>query len=95
MNYKTLPLGEKKRIALIAHDNKKQDLIEWAKFNRNVLADHIVLATGTTGKLLEEMLNIQIIKLQSGDSNVGPMIPDMSVFKAENHCVVTVTNQWA
>ncbi len=83
MNYKTLPLGEKKRIALIAHDNKKQDLIEWAKFNRNVLADHIVLATGTTGKLLEEMLKIEIIKLQSGplggDQQIGAKIAEGEV----------------
>jgi methylglyoxal synthase len=83
MNYKTLPLAEKKRIALIAHDNKKQDLIEWAKFNRNVLADHIVLATGTTGKLLEEMLKIEIIKLQSGplggDQQIGAKIAEGEV----------------
>lgn len=83
MKYKTLPLGEKKRIALIAHDNKKQDLIEWAKFNRNVLADHIVLATGTTGKLLEDILNIEVIKLQSGplggDQQIGAKIAEGEV----------------
>ncbi len=83
MNYKTLPLGEKKRIALIAHDNKKQDLVEWAKFNRNVLADHIVLATGTTGKLLEDILNIEVIKLQSGplggDQQIGAKIAEGEV----------------
>lgn len=83
MSYKTLPLGEKKRIALIAHDNKKQDLIEWARYNRPVLADHIVLATGTTGKLMEEILNIEIIKLQSGplggDQQIGAKIAEGEV----------------
>jgi methylglyoxal synthase len=61
-----MTLSEKKRISLIAHDNKKQTMLEWAKFNRDVLARHIVLATGTTGKLIEEHLKIDVIKLQSG-----------------------------
>ena len=80
MTYKTLPIGQKKRIALIAHDNKKQDLLEWAKYNRPVLAQHTVLATGTTGKLLEQILNINIIKLQSGplggDQQIGAKIAE-------------------
>jgi methylglyoxal synthase len=58
-------IGPQKRIALVAHDNKKQDLLEWAKFNRHVLAQHIVYATGTTGRVLEAELEIDIIKLQS------------------------------
>jgi methylglyoxal synthase len=56
----------KKRIALVAHDNKKQDLLEWARFNRESLAQHEVFATGTTGKLLERELGLQVTKLQSG-----------------------------
>lgn len=73
-------LGAKKRIALIAHDNKKYDLLEWAKYNRDVLAQHIVLATGTTGKLLEDSLGIEITKLQSGplggDQQIGAKIAE-------------------
>ncbi|MCB0182297.1 MAG: methylglyoxal synthase, partial [Anaerolineae bacterium] len=73
-------LGSKKRIALIAHDNKKYDLLEWAKYNRDTLAQHIVLATGTTGKILEEALNIDIVKLQSGplggDQQIGAKIAE-------------------
>lgn len=80
MTYKTLPIGQKKRIALIAHDNKKQDLLEWAKYNQPVLAQHTVLATGTTGKILEQLLNIEIIKLQSGplggDQQIGAKIAE-------------------
>ena len=78
-----LPIGEQKRIALIAHDHKKQDLIDWAKFNRAVLAQHIVLATGTTGRLLEQILNIEIVKLQSGplggDQQIGAKIAEGEV----------------
>jgi methylglyoxal synthase len=66
VEYGTLSLGERKRIAPIAHDSRKKDLIEWARFNRHILADHVVLATGATGKLLEQVLGIEITKLQSG-----------------------------
>jgi methylglyoxal synthase len=55
-----------KKIALVAHDNKKRDLVEWAKFNRDLLAHHEVFATGTTGTILEEVLGFPIRKLQSG-----------------------------
>ena len=42
-------MGRDKKIALVAHDNKKRDLVEWATFNRDLLAHHEVCATGTTG----------------------------------------------
>jgi methylglyoxal synthase len=77
MNYKKMPMWPKKRIALVAHDNKKQDLFEWAKFNRDLLADHDLYATRTTGKILEE-LDLKIIKLESGplggDQQIGAKI---------------------
>jgi methylglyoxal synthase len=67
-----------KKIALVAHDNKKQDLVEWAKFNRDLLAHHCVYATGTTGDILEKELNFEITKLQSGplggDQQIGAKI---------------------
>ena len=78
MAYKKIPMKPSKRIALVAHDNKKQDLVEWARFNQNLLAQHQVYATGTTGEMLERMLGIKITKLQSGplggDQQVGAMI---------------------
>ncbi len=73
-------LEPQKRIALVAHDNKKKDLLEWAKWNRAGLAEHVILATGTTGKVLEAELGIEVIKLQSGplggDQQIGAKITD-------------------
>ena len=80
MGYKTMTIGQEKRIALVAHDNKKRDLLEWAKFNRDLLAKHRLYATGTTGNILEEELDIPITKLQSGplggDQQIGAKIAE-------------------
>jgi len=76
-------VSKQKTIALVAHDNKKKDLIEWAKFNRDSLAKHKILATGTTGTLLEKTLNIKIEKLKSGplggDQQIGAMISESEI----------------
>ena len=78
MKYQTISITEKKRIALVAHDNKKGDLVEWARFNRELLSKHELCATGTTGTLLEKTLKVPIRKLQSGplggDQQIGAMI---------------------
>ena len=50
-------IGERKRIALVAHDNKKKDIIEWAIYNKHALTRHELIATGTTGSLLEDALD--------------------------------------
>jgi len=69
-----------KKIALVAHDNKKRDLLEWAKFNQDLLAQRELYATGTTGNLLEETLGLKVTKLQSGplggDQQIGAKIAD-------------------
>jgi methylglyoxal synthase len=74
------PMGHDKNIGLVAHDNKKRDLVEWAKFNRELLAHHKIYATGTTGQMLEAELGFSIIKLQSGplggDQQIGAKIAD-------------------
>ncbi|WP_462254032.1 methylglyoxal synthase [Ferruginibacter sp.] len=73
-------IGTRKRIALVAHDNKKADLIEWAEHNKIVLARHELIATGTTGKLLEEKLDRPVKKVLSGplggDQQIGAMIAE-------------------
>lgn len=73
-------LQTRKRVALVAHDNKKKDLIDWAFYNRTVLSAHELVATGTTGKLLEEHLGRPVKKLFSGplggDQQVGAMIAE-------------------
>jgi methylglyoxal synthase len=70
----------RRRIALIAHDNKKTDLAEWARFNRAVLAPHDLCATGTTGKLLGTELDLLVTCLRSGplggDQQIGARIAD-------------------
>ena len=73
-------MESRKRIALVAHDNKKAELIEWAIFNRTTLAKHRLYATGTTGALLEEELDQSVTKLQSGplggDLQIGAKIAE-------------------
>ncbi len=80
MDYKRIVIGPRKRIALVAHDNKKQDLLEWAKFNRELLAQHDLYATGTTGTILEEELGLEVVKLESGplggDQQIGAKISE-------------------
>ena len=76
-------VGRRKRIGLVAHDNKKRDLIEWARYNRMLLEGHDLVATGTTGTLLEDALGVGIEKLQSGplggDQQLGALIADGDV----------------
>jgi methylglyoxal synthase len=77
-----------KTIALVAHDNRKLDLIEWVEFNYDVLINNKIICTGTTGDLVEkkiinkltkeEKINFEIVKLKSGplggDQQLGALI---------------------
>lgn len=71
-------LESRKKIALVAHDHKKKDLLDWAEYNKQSLSRHELYATGTTGKLLEEKLDRPVKKLLSGplggDQQIGAMI---------------------
>ncbi len=73
-------LATRKRIALIAHDHKKRDLMEWAEYNRDLLVAHELCATGTTGSMLEKSLDTRVLKLQSGplggDQQIGAKIAE-------------------
>ena len=68
----------RRQIALVAHDNKKADLIEWATFNRGTLSEHDLVATGTTGSLLRDQVGLNVKRLHSGplggDMQLGALI---------------------
>jgi methylglyoxal synthase len=72
--------GGRKRIALIAHDNRKADLLAWARFNRGTLGDHELHATGTTGAQLADELDLPVNRFLSGplggDQQVGAAIAE-------------------
>jgi methylglyoxal synthase len=83
MAHAELAMKTRKRIALIAHDNKKRDLLEWAAFNRDLLARHELYATGTTGKLLGQGLDLDVVALHSGplggDQQIGGKISEGAI----------------
>ncbi len=73
-------MGEEKNVALVAHDNRKKDLLEWARFNRGSLSRHTLFATGTTGAILEEALELPVVRLihgpLGGDQQIGARIAE-------------------
>jgi len=75
-----ISMKKKKRIALIAHDNRKIDLLEWAKYNRDLLAQHELFGTGTTGQLISNELKLNVHRFKSGplggDQQVGAKISE-------------------
>lgn len=80
MDHTIIEMQPRKRIALVAHDHKKLDLIEWARYNRAILVEHDLCATGTTGGLLQETLGLVVTRLQSGplggDQQIGAKIAE-------------------
>jgi methylglyoxal synthase len=84
-------MDKKKRIALVAHDNRKKDLVEWVEWNWEKLIKHHLTCTGTTGRLVEEALGkilslknltnaVEVSKLKSGplggDQQLGALIAE-------------------
>jgi methylglyoxal synthase len=80
MEQNIILIEQKKNIALVAHDSKKQDLLEWARWNKALLAEHDLYATGTTGMLLEQALGRPVHQFQSGplggDQQIGAKIAE-------------------
>src|SRR3970282_1656771 len=80
MTKKIIRMNKRKRIVLIAHDNRKIDLLEWAKYNGELLTEHELFGTGTTGQLISQELNLPVHKFKSGplggDQQVGAKISE-------------------
>jgi methylglyoxal synthase len=73
MNNQKVLMKKRKKIALVAHDHRKEDLLEWVKFNKYLLSLHELYATGTTGKVIEKT-GLKVTKLKS-----GPLGGDMQI----------------
>ncbi len=73
-------IGKKKTIALIAHDNMKDEMLNWARKNKNILEKHNLIGTGTTASIISNRLDIEVKKLKSGpyggDLQIGSLISD-------------------
>jgi methylglyoxal synthase len=72
-----------KRIALVAHDDRKEDLIKWVHLNVELLSKHVLYGTGTTGNLLKNQCLLEVNCLKSGplggDQQLGAMIADQAL----------------
>ena len=102
-NYITLTIGKKKNIALIAHDNKKADLIEWCEQNKNILTQHFLCGTGTTARMITDKTGLQVKGYNSGplggDQQIGAKIVegriDFVVFFSDQVYDIPIANNRA
>lgn len=80
LQQKTITTPERKNVALVAHDNMKPALIDWAEKHKDKLIKHNLLATGTTGNLIQKQLNAPVHSLISGplggDQQLGGLIAE-------------------
>ena len=76
----SIPMNARKRIALIAHDHRKPDMLEWARYNRDELEKHELFGTGTTGAMIAEELDLDVERFKSGplggDQQIGARISE-------------------
>jgi methylglyoxal synthase len=76
----TIPMHTQKKIALVAHDARKPDLLEWVQFNRGTLSHHFLYGTGTTGSLVAEKTALPVHAFKSGplggDQQIGAKIAE-------------------
>jgi methylglyoxal synthase len=88
MSYEKIKMDRQKRIALIAHDNMKKELIDWVKKNKEILSKHFLFGTGTTARIIAETVNLPVRGFKSGpmggDQQIGARIVegkiDMMIF---------------
>ncbi|MCB1179189.1 MAG: methylglyoxal synthase [Leptospiraceae bacterium] len=77
---RTRKIEKTKKIVLIAHDNRKHDLLSWVEFNKGTLSKHFLFATGTTGKIINEKTALPVHRFISGplggDQQIGAKIVD-------------------
>ncbi len=78
--YIEVTIGKQKNIALIAHDNKKKDIIEWCRENQDILKNHFLFGTGTTARMIAEQTGLPVRGFNSGplggDQQIGARIVD-------------------
>lgn len=82
-NFITLTIGKQKNIALIAHDNKKHDLIQWCEENKEILKNHFLCGTGTTARMITDHTSLPVRGYNSGplggDQQIGAKIVEGKV----------------
>jgi methylglyoxal synthase len=80
LEYNEILMPKRKNIAIVAHDHKKPEIVDWAKRHQDVLAKHELFATGTTGALIEKETKLPVEKLRSGplggDLEIGALISE-------------------
>ena len=83
MKYEISPLPIPRRIALVAHDHKKKEMLEWIKYHRHKLEKHKLFATGTTGRLINEAIGVDVTCFKSGplggDQQLGALISENKI----------------
>ena len=95
-NYVTLTIGKQKNIALIAHDNKKAELITWCETNKEILKNHFLCGTGTTARMITDQTGLPVRGYNSGplggDQQIGAKIVegkvDFVIFFSDRKSVV-------
>ena len=89
MEYLTMTIREQKNIALIAHDGKKQEMLQWCIANREILKKHHLCGTGTTARMITEQAGLSVKGYNSGplggDQQVGAKIVEGQI-DMSRHC---------
>lgn len=83
VDYLTMTIGKQKKIALIAHDGKKQEMLEWCEKNKEILQKHKLCGTGTTARMITDRVGIPVKGYNSGplggDQQIGAKIVEGQV----------------